>query len=427
MPTQFRIEGYPCTSPDLLHAPRSESVYPMNWWNKVNSIEHFRGRRAATAHLLVDKQFVDSLPAAPATVTISVEQDGAPTFTSSGWTITIIEAFEEAQGNPDPARTYYVQCKDPRYAGEKKFIDNSWLISDKMFAYDVSAGVTWQAVLNALWSELPAVAKNGSAVCPTLERTPSSVPENLNFDGLSVWHAICQALEACGHFPCYDLAAGTYRFASHNGTQAGLTATLATYVDLIKWTSDVPYNGRNAPEKVSVIFPPALHTKLTWASYAQPEVVEFASGAAGAIPGTKVSIVDTSYTILLDGQVYNTSQINNRATDLSYTIYGKATASSLPGQSAYSQLLFDLVPGEQLSRVYYHDSKKKGDYTVIELFEPFEFDLPKPIQRAYSVMEVVLITSSQPGDDGLYDGMVQRFENGSWRDLYVCKVKDLST
>jgi hypothetical protein len=105
MPTQFSINGYPCTSPDLLHAPRSESIYPINWWNKVNSIEHFRGRRAATAHLLVDKQFVAQLPAAPATVTISVAQDGAPTFSSDGWTITKIEAIEEAQANPDPSIT----------------------------------------------------------------------------------------------------------------------------------------------------------------------------------------------------------------------------------------------------------------------------------------------------------------------------------
>jgi hypothetical protein len=427
MPTQFSINGYPCTSPDLLHAPRSESIYALNWWNKVNSIEHFRGRRAATAHLLVDKQYVEQLPAAPATVTISVAQDGAPTFSSDGWTITKIEAIEEAQANPDPARTYYVQCKDPRHVGENAFVDNSWLLNDKMFAYDVSAGLTWQQLVNALWLLLPATAKANSTTCPTLARTPVSVPENLNFDGVSVWQSICQALEACGHFPVYDLATGLYRFASHNGTQTGLSALLSSYEPLIKWTADVPYNGRNAPEKVSVVFPPVLHTKITWASYAQPEAIEFSSGASGAIPGTKVSIVDTTYTVLLDGQVYNTTQINNRATDLSYSIYGKATANSLPGLSAYSQLLFDLVPGEQLSRVYYHDSKKKGDYTVIELFEPFEFDLPKPIQRAYSVMEVVLVTSSAPGTDGLYDGIVQRFENGSWRDLYVCKVKDLST
>jgi hypothetical protein len=60
--------------------------------------------------------------------------------------------------------------------------------------------------------------------------------------------------------------------------------------------------------------------------------------------------------------------------------------------------------------------------------EPFELDLPKPQERAYSTVEVVNITNYTPDANGLYDAEVLRYDPNanSWTSLYTCKVLDLN-
>ncbi len=424
---RFLIDGMECPPADTLYYARPETIHGMHDWRKVNSVWNWRGRRPGEAHLLATKQMVNALPLQTDTaVQLSMSFD-SQRYDWDYWYITKCEAIETIGVSTDQ-QLFYLMLQDPRVIADRTIISDSWSLFPDCYQYNIESTMTWQEVLDALWVLMPTAAYANSGTCPTLATTPVSSPENLNFDGLSLWRAICQALEACGHFPVYDITSGEYRFAAYNDVQAGLSTIISNNAGNLIWAGDAPNLHHAYPETISVIFQPELHSRLTKATYAQPHIESVASGITGSFTGTSMAIVDTTFCVRTNGIVENPSQLANRLIDLTRTIHGKAKACNFAGTSSWSTIIPTIMPGEQLSCVVFGAQMRRPSFTQAELIEPFEFDLPKPPDRAYSLVEVVLITSNAPDADGYYDGTVQRWnhETLTWDSLYNCKVKDLS-
>lgn len=422
----FAIDGYPCPSARNLYEARNESFWPLYKWSKVNSVWNFRGRRPGEAHLLITKTTKDALTIG-GTHTITITHDSGTTDLD-GWIIFNIEAIESYSATN---QLWYVELKDPRAIGENTSVDDSWTYLTDANNYQDTSTMDWQTVANEIWDILPTEAKAGSASCPTFATAPSSMAENLNFDGMSAWHAICQICEAAGHVPIYNPITQVYTFAAHNATQSGLAALKSSNSSaaIQVWDGAIPAApAGHYPANISIIFQPSMQSRLTYGTYAKPEVRAVSTGLSGAISGTYLSLIDTSFAIRTDNDLTNGSQLDDRVTDLTRTILGKCKAAGARVSLAYNQILTSFLPGEEVSCVVWAECARKGVYTAIELYEPLKFDLPKPPNRAYSVVEVVRITSSTPDSDGRYSAVVERydFDSSSWVTQYSCKVVDLN-
>ena len=377
----FAIDGYACPSAKNLYEARPESFWPLYKWNKVNSVWNFRGRRSGEAHLLVLKSTMDAISMS-GTHTITITHDSGTTDLED-WIIYHAEAIAS---NSDSNQLWYVELRDPRKVGELTSVDDSWTLLEDANNYQDTSTLTWQNAATALWDELPAAAQGASTTCPTFATSPSSKAENLNFDGLSIWHAICQLCSAAGHIPIYNPITKEYRFAACNATQSGLSALKTTNASNIirHWNGAIPVApGGSYPHSISIIFQPSMHSRLTYGTYAKPEVKAVTTGLSGATAGTYLSLVDTSFAIRTDTDLTNGTQLDDRVTDLTRTILGQCKAAGARESLAYNKIIVDFLPGEELSCVVWAECARKGVYTAIELYEPLTFDLPRPPARAY--------------------------------------------
>ena len=421
----FTVDGEICPIATSLYVPRSEDIFPLHFWERVNSVTNYRGRRAGEAHLLVTKAFRDAVSGLTGPVDIEIIDDSGTT-TMAGWTVVHCEAIETYQSTN---QLYYCQLRDRRWLAEQIKVSDSYTLLEDAHNFAITGSMTWQEVLDALWTLMSSNAKGSSVACPTLASTPASNAEFLNFDGLSVWQAICQTLAACGHVAVYNQATSTYSFVKHFTTQSGLSALISSSATYLVWDGNNPTIFGNAyPETIKVTFPPRLHTVITHSSYGKPVVKSVSSGIALATTGSVQSVVDTSLALLNGDDLLNGSQLDNRLTDLTATIKGMARAANDQSVLAYNTKIASFVPGSQVTQVTIAEHARKGVYTKVEHWEPFELDLPKPQERAYSTVEVVNITNYTPDANGLYDAEVLRYDPNanSWTSLYTCKVLDLN-
>ncbi len=372
MAITFRIDGNDCPSSVNMTKPKDDAVFPLHYHHKVNSIWNYRGRTAGEAHLLV-RQANSSIGGASArTITLF---DGTNTTTLPNWFTYRIEAIESRS---DANQLFYVQLRDPRSVGETKFISNSYSLFTGTHEFTGTSSVTWQSVLTTLWGELPAAAKGNSTTCPTLDYSPLSKAEYLNFDGISVWHAICKTLAACGHIAVYNPITSEFRFAKYNATQSGLSGLYSANASALRWDGAIPTIGHtNAFANVVAVFNPVNHTTSSKGSYQPPYTKTVAASASGS-SGTSMSIVDTSLADPSATSPTNSTQLDNRAADLAVTVAGISRACASKSVRAYSGIIDDFIPGEEVSCVVWAEHPRKGEYTEVSYFEEPVLDLPVP-------------------------------------------------
>jgi hypothetical protein len=421
----FTVNGQICPPSQVLYMPRDEQMFPMDYWEKCNSVTCYRGERIGIAHLLVNGTVATAIASLTGPVTIQTVDEISGTTNLVGWTVTRCEGTEAYYDGND---VYYCQLRDRRWIANQVKVSDSFTLFEDSHDFAVTSSMTWQAVLEALWGLMPANAVGTSATCPTLATTPSSYAENIDLDGVPLWDAICQVCNACGHVAVYNPLTDAYSFQTHLATQSGLAALLSANSTKLIWNSNAPIvSSGNNPETVKITFKPRLQTLITHSQYGKPYVVSTATGMSGSVSGSVYAIQDTSLTMTNGSNLLNTTQLNNRATELTRYIKAKADAVNRRASFAYSALI-GFVPGSEVSSVSWSHHPRKGVHTHLEYFEEFELFLPKPSSRNYAVVEVVSVTSYTPDGNGLYDGEVQRYRpsTNTWETLYTCKVKDLN-
>ncbi len=372
MAITFRIDGNDCPSSINMMMPKDDAVFPLHYHHKVNSVWNYRGRTAGEAHLLVLQSDVGTPGTSAKTITID---NGVSSFDLENWFPYRIEAIETRSST---TQLFYVQLRDPRSIGETKFISNSYSLFTGTHEFTGTSAVTWQSVLTTLWGQLPTAAKGNSATCPTLEYTPLSKAEYLNFDGISVWHAICKALAACGHVAVYNPITSEFRFAKYDGTQSGLSGFYSANSSALRWDGAIPTIGHsNAFANVIAVFQPVNHTTASKGSYQPPYTKTVAASGSGST-GTCMSIVDTSLADPSATAPTNSAQLDNRAADLAVTVSGISRACAAKSVKAYAGIINDFIPGEQVSCVVWAEHPRKGEYTEVSYFEEPVLDLPVP-------------------------------------------------
>ena len=420
----FTVNGEICPDARNLYQPRDEQIFALDYWERCNGIWNYRNR-PGEAHLLVTADVRDDIAGFTGPVTITIVDENTGTTTLLGWTVV---KCENTEASYDGNEIYYCMLKDRRWIANQVRVSDSYSLLEDAHDYGITGTMTWQEVLNQLWTLMPSNAVGASATCPTLATTPSSYAENIDLDGVPLWDAIRMVCNACGHVACYNAGTDTYTFQTAYGTQSGLAAILASNASNLIWDSNCPSIGAgNLPATIAVSFKPRLQTIINPSKYGKPTVKTAASGFAGAVSGSVLTLHDTTLTMTNGDNILNGTQLDNRLIDLTRTAKSAAHAANNRSSYAYNALIGFSV-GSQLTQVAWANHPRKGVYTQIEYYEEMDIQLPRPSERNASVVEVVRVTNYTPDGNGLYDAVVERYipSSNTWETLYDAKVLDLN-
>jgi hypothetical protein len=404
------LNNIPCVDPRIAYQTRPPTFEPLHFWHKANSVVLRRGRRPSECRLFILKSTKEAINFATAQ-TVRIHHSGGTVVMPYWYAAECEAATEESDDN----QIFYLKLEDPRHVGLMKTIGvtpSAIQNTHRNKEAPQPATVTWQSVLNSLWSELPILARAASASAPTLAVTPSSKAENLVFDGVSAWDAICKTLEACGHVPVFNPVSGAYSFLAYNGTQSGLSAAI-TAVEANKiWDGNIPACTSTCPEKVGVVFLNEITDDNRITGYKESHHEEVSTGIAGSVAGTRIDVVDTTFVEKTGATIDNQSQMDDRLVDLRRTIEGVSRAAASRNVKAYYGYE-SFLPGEELTAVTFKHGIDAPHRTIIEYNGPLEFNLPEPYRVGsggttvggasiqYTIDSITTATSSSP-----YNGKV---------------------
>lgn len=379
-----------CVDPSQIKLEPSHP-FAMGWVGKCNSMHLYRGERPSECHLLITKETLDSLNPTTATYHQIEVSDGRQTISTQRWIIEQVEAIGQTISND---QLYYISLRDVRFSKDFVETTHTSIVTFTWEEYqskgwpvdDTTAG--WSNVIGWLYQSIPSILRANSSATPSLPFTPASRPKNIRLDGESSWQCVCRALAACGMFGCYDPTSGTYSFHAYDDTQSGLSTLYSTYESQLIWDAECPtsLNTANAPEYVRVHFRPSRRvtgSQNAGLGTAFGESYRVSTGYSSTATNSEYGLVDTCRVQYShDGTtIVNSTDLNNRLTDLARTIKGKARAASSKSMKVY-QGVCPFKPGEEVTHVAIKSDKRYGITTSVEQFEPFEIKLPRVVHEA---------------------------------------------
>lgn len=365
----WTINGKRPLAPADLAAQAVEYDLPMEWHGLANGISIPRGRRYGTAHFLIPASDLAALQNGPIDI-VCTHEGGRTTW--HGW---YLDAFQSVTKQSTPA--YWVRLCDPRFLLEKSSSEairfnfrNATDPEPNGYVADSTFGgsgtpYTWQQVLAALWAFLPAGVAGS---CPTLPYTPTTTPENLCFDGIGTWRAICQVLTAIGCSVTWDPFDSQFRFINLRSAQTGLATELSRLdrAGLLLWSDNAGSGGYDLPQTLGALFeelPQAANDYQPF--HLQPYYQE---GTIGGATG-KFELLDTTYHY--SGRSL-TARVNEIAESLRYLLDARAN----PYAATFGGVV-ELLPGERLSSVRWVSDGDRGFQTML-FYQREELDWPKP-------------------------------------------------
>lgn len=400
----FRVGGIggnplrDCVDPSQIKLEPSHP-FSMGWFGKCNAMHLYRGERPSECHLIVTKETLDAMNPTTATYHQVEVSDGRETILTQRWMIDQVEAIGQTESND---QLFYLSLKDVRHS--KDFVESTHtsVVTFTWEEYqakgwpvdDTTAG--WSNVIGWLYQAIPSILRANSGATPPLPFTPVSRPKNIRIDGESSWQCVCRALAACGMFGCYDPVTGFFSFHAYDGIQSGLAGLYATYESQLEWDSDCPasLNTANVPNYVRVHFRPSrrvtghLNAGL---GIAFGESYRVDTGSLATATNSEYGIVDTCRVqYSFDGTtIVNSTDLNNRLTDLARTIKGKARAASSKSMKVYRGVC-PFKPGEEVTHVAIKSDRRFGITTTVEYFEPFELKLPRVVHEAPDLCRIAI-------------------------------------
>jgi len=358
----WRLNGKRPLAPAVIAEQAEQFDLPMDWHGLVNGITVPRGVRWGTAHFLVAESDLAGLQAGAINIECYHGEVGKkPTVTT--WKKWYVESFQAITKQGTPA--YWVRLADPRFllnntAGDGIRINyrssegTSGYIAET--AVSASVAYTWQEVLAILWDYLP-VGVAGS--CPVLPYAPTTTPENLCFDGISVWRAINQVLTAIGCSVVYNPFNGAFTFIDLREDQTRLTGALLF--------DEKAGGGEYAiPEKASCIFHtmPSGDVSTLAPFQSAPHIVESTIGG----PQGKYPIVDTMW-------YYTGRSMTARANEIGTSLAGLLDPRQNTFGATYAGVI-EQVPGSRVTSVRWVSDGTHGMQTML-FYEPEPIDWPK--------------------------------------------------
>lgn len=423
----FYIDDIPCIDPKGLWGSLTIHNWPLNNHCSCNGVYCYRGERPSEAHLLVPKSFVDDMDQSTAK-TIRINHDDG-VLSLPGWYVYKCEAAGLGN-NTDDNQIFYLQLRDARQIALLSCFEDSSGLTGTMRSIQNSGeaqevGMDWQDVLSFIWGYFPEAAKLSGI--PTLDATPDSVAENLTFEALPCWVALCQALNACGHFAVVDPVDQDYAFREWNSTQSGLSALYSANSLYLMWDGyHASANATNYPDKIRIVFPPDRNPYLNITTWREPSVENVSTGVSGVTADTAWVLIDTTRSEKdEEGTIVNQTQMDNRKADLAKYIKGMFDAAANPTCRVYSKVIPDFRCGSEVSEVAWVNDRC-GVYTkVIKSGEPklvLPSNIPQMFVSNYPLDAVVGYTlTGAPGRSGTTLGSgtanIQKISSGELSDL----------
>lgn len=377
----FQIGGYECVSPDAFLGRFNAAYWPQNFWGKVPSVRIGRGREPGEANLIITQATLSALTLSNAQ-TITVVHD-AGTLTLQGWFATEVESVTGINGTNS---FYFIRLRDRRQIGEVVSYSPTSIVKDTWEAYPKkspdSTNRTWAALIDSLWTALPTEFKGASSTTPSLAVTPSSYPQNIMLEGSTHWQAICKLLNACGHVPIYDPTTNGYRFANPDGTQSGLSSFYTDNASKLIWDGFIPgIEKATCPANVGILFPSDGCYNTSQHAYETPYSTTVSTGLSGASGSVAYYVTDSTYALFnpaspgTTGSIQNTTQLNNRITDIKRTINGIAKSIGNRVNRVYQGIL-SILPGEEVSEVTWKIDNQGKPVTIVRRDGKFDIEMP---------------------------------------------------
>ncbi len=383
----FYIDNVPCIDPKSMWGGLTQLNWPLHNHTDVNGVYCYRGRRPSEAHLLVPKSYVDSMDASAAH-TIRIDHDGG-TLSLPGWYLHKCEAASHGD-NTNENQIFYMELRDLRQIAENSVCPgSSFGVFQSTFRNVTTSGelpapaITWAFLIGSLFGLLPNASRPNQIGNPGLAVVPASSPRNIGLEGLSIWHAVCKCLHACGNLARFDQVTQLYHWDGWGLPQNGLSALREAHKDDEIWRGfHKPANGLSVPEKVRIIFPPERDNVRRQSPWGEAYISELSTNISGAIPGTSWGVVDTSKKEITPGHTpsaeptaANLEQLEGRVLDLERYIKGVLSAFAAPDCRVYNGIKSDFKTGSELSQVFWVNDRR-GVYTYTSTYEDPVFDLP---------------------------------------------------
>ncbi len=230
----------------------------------ANSLYVPLSRRAARGWILLTRADFNRVSGYSTANTLQFDcfDKAAPAMTFRG--LSIVQARSVSTGIiDDDGAAYLVELTDAR-----GILSNQWFQFPTNSYYNVLApaypgtyydaslnsGVawTWTTMLQSLWNQMGTFL----GAWPGLPSTPTSVPQDWSFPGVSAWDALCDVLEHLGMAVACDLTSSTpYTIVSPGSTDAAFDALTTKYANRLEDDLDwIDVGSGRVPGEVTVYF-----------------------------------------------------------------------------------------------------------------------------------------------------------------------------
>ncbi len=344
----------------------------------------------------------------------------------------------------------YVSLRDPD--------ETDLLVKEDCYRDSLDSGGdlwTWQAMLSDLWGMLPTTLAGDA---PTLPRTPDGYPEGFLFTGESTWKAINGILDLVNMAIRWSPFDGTFSVVDLIAVQDDLNASLSNSSGQIFNAAPFWSAVANYPAKVSTHFPEGTtqygslnDTTLTTTGnflFNAEDVVSIDTSRTGAISSTKQDLYD-------ERQIRN-DDATLPLTDMTVEATARKSQWLLRQEISESYARMELQgvvriqPGSQIKAVYWRNwgggtiteiARFPGFASAAAVYDPYKamrpgdiecrkwLDVARKSKPIYPhVAQWVLLGDGVPNEDGLYEGVIQRGDNGypvttTWSSGEQCFIR----
>ena len=356
--------------PQALEAGAAEGGCPTPWAGLANSIDLPIGENYGKAVFLIQESLGREIMEKKLPISISVaefQKQGdrfIPTRTVT-WNDYIPAKCYKAGKHVDAKNgACAIELYDKRFALQntatnRRFNlqgESDW-IEDTLSA--PATPYTWQQVLAAIWSDLPAIA----GASPAIPYTPGSTPENLIFEGVSAWKSVIAVLHAVGCELVFDPFENEFSAVRMTTDQPAIQSARSTAVSEKRLIWDwAPNPCFNYPESVAAVFP-AQPSDTSQSPFAAPATaVPLSINALSQVGGT-YPILDTMF-----ATGSNSAALAARAVEIGNAVKGLYRPLWDPEGFVVSGVE-KLIPGSECNRIIWSYDGEGSRTEILNTFQ----------------------------------------------------------
>lgn len=340
----------------------------MQWHGLANGITCPRGRAHGLAHFLFSHEdFLAIDFTQPVTITCEHE-DGTDTWEH----YYCIRSQAVIPSRETPA--HWVTLADRRWVFERIAVNKRYNLrkSKTEWHEDTTNGGTpwtWAQIVTDLWGDLPGSL---AGTVPTLAVSPTSTPENLIFEGMSIWQAINQVLTAIGATVAYQPLSSTWLSVNLNTPWGTLNDFRLANSDRLLWDYHPGDLAALAyPAEVAVTFPgwPGEDDTTMNPFLPVPMIKEIAASVSSSLATTLWPVKDTMFS-----WTGRDAELTTRANEIRTAIEGLLKPVAQPWGQVYSGVVDPEISGS-VTEVSWVSDGHRGMRTTVK-FSHQEIDWP---------------------------------------------------